>query len=125
MNKDEISKKLNERFGISINWSNMTKGDLQQIEKKFDKTILVDDLTPENIVKYLDTPTDFALGILQNMGGDRAKDLVGEVIGTLRELDIGDGTIIEALKGRGVGKGGLLRKFRPQEGEVKEKEEVR
>ncbi len=120
MIKDEISKKLNERFGISINWSKLTKEDLQQIEKKFDKTILVDDLTPENIVEYLDNPTDFALGILQNMGGDRAKDLVGEVIGTLRELDIGDGKIIEVLKERGLGKGGLLRKFRLQEGEVEE-----
>lgn len=115
MNKDETSKKLNERFGTSINWSKLTNEDLQQVERKFDKIVLVDDLTPDNIVEYLENPTDFALGILQNMGGDRAKDLVGEVIGTLRECEIGDGKIIEALREGGmgkIGKGGLLRKFR-------------
>lgn len=121
MNKDEISKKLNERFGMSVNWSKLTKEDLQQIDKKFDQTVLVDDLTPENIVKYVENPTDFALGILQSMGGDRAKDLVSEAVGALRELNVGDGRIIMGLlKEAALGKGGLIRKFRAQENAIEE-----
>ena len=104
MEKKELAQLLNERFGLSIDWTLMRKADLEQIDRKFKSVIPREDITADNITTFTDDPIDFALEVLQKYGGQIIAEKVDDIVGFIREEGIGKGKILKEL---GLGEGGL------------------
>lgn len=111
MEKKELAQILNERFGLSIDWTLMRKADLEQIDRKFKSVIPREDITAENITAFTNDPIDFALEVLQKHGGLILADKIDDVIGFIREEGIGKGKILKEL---GLGEGGLSKIIKDQ-----------
>ena len=119
MEKKELAQLLNERFGLSIDWTLMRKADLEQIDRKFKSVIPREDITAENITTFTDDPIDFALEVLQKHGGQIIAEKVDDIVGFIREEGIGKGKILKEL---GLGEGGLSEIIKKQlKGTGKEK----
>ena len=104
MEKKELAQLLNERFGLSIDWTLMRKADLEQIDRKFKSVIPREDINADNITTFTDDPIDFALEVLQKHGGLVVAEKIDDAIGFIREEGIGKGKILKEL---GLGEGGL------------------
>ena len=121
MEKKELAQLLNERFGLSIDWTLMRKVDLEQIDRKFKSVIPREDITADNITTFTDDPIDFALEVLQKHGGQIVAEKIDDAIGFIREEGIGKGKILKEL---GLGEGGLSEIIKKQlKGKGKEKKE--
>lgn len=104
MDKKDLALILNERFGLSVDWTPMRKNDLEEIDRKFQSVIPKEDISAENITKVVEDPVDFALEILQKYGGQMLATKVEDVVEFIREEGIGKGTLLKEI---GIGKGGL------------------
>ena len=111
MEKKDLALVLNERLGVSIDWTLMRKVDLEQIERKFKSVIPRDDITAENISAFADDPIDFALEVLQKHGGQIVAAKIDDMVGFIREEGIGKGKILKDL---GLGEGGLAKIVKDQ-----------
>ena len=119
MEKKDLAQLLNERFGLSIDWTLMRKADLEQIDRKFKSVIPREDITAENIPMFADDPIDFCLEGLQKHGGQVVAEKIDDIIGFIREEGIGKGKILKEL---GLGEGGLSEIIKKQlKGTGKEK----
>lgn len=106
MEKRELAQLLNDRFGLSIDWTKLRKEDIEQIDRKFQSLVPKEDISAENISIFVDDPLDFALEILQKYGGQLLATKVEDIVGLIREEGIGKGEILKKL---GLGEGGIKR----------------
>lgn len=104
MEKRELAQLLNDRFGLSIDWTKLRKEDIEQIDRKFQSLVPREDISAENITNFVDDPLDFALEILQKYGGQLLATKVEDIVGFVREEGIGKG---ELLKKLGLSEGGI------------------
>ena len=106
MEKKELAQLLNEQFDLSVDWTKLTKSELEMIASKFQTLVPKETISADNIDKYVDDPVDFALEILQKKGGQLLAAKVEDVIEFVREEGIGKGKILQELSKR-LGKGKL------------------
>jgi hypothetical protein len=95
MDKIDYTRILNEQLHLAVDWTPLTKKDLEILYDKFKDGIYTrEDLNdPDVIVKALNDPRDMLFRIAQLYGSQ----VLDELLATLRDEGVGKGKLLQEL----------------------------
>lgn len=102
MRKEELARELNEKLGVNVNWTKMRKQDLELLRRKLSSVVSVDEINADLIIEKTEDPVGIAIDIISKKGAERLGERVSEILELAKELKIGRGGLIKALRGGAV-----------------------
>jgi len=102
MRKEELARELNEKLGVNVDWTKMRKQDLELLRRKLSSVVSIDEINADLIIEKTEDPMGIAIDIISKKGAERIGERVSEVLELAKELRIGRGGLIKALREKGI-----------------------